>query len=308
MNKIYLVLLVLVLLVGGLGIIIFSSPSPRLIPTPTPMSGFSFPSAETMVLLAAGDIADCETQGDEQTAEILALIPEALIVTLGDNNYSGTTASEYKRCFGPSWGRFMDRLRPAQGNHDIGAGYYEYFGESAGKQGKGYYSFDLGSWHLIALNSNCPGSGGCSQNSDQYKWLVDDLEKNNSHCTLAYWHHPLFSSGNVHGNDPRVRDFWELLYTYGVELVLNGHEHLYERFSAQTPDGEPDPERGIVEFIVGTGGKSLYTFASPMPNSVVRNNSTFGVLKLMFAPSSYTWEFIPVDLASFSDSGRGNCH
>ena len=205
----------------------------------------------------------------------------------------------------------MQLLRPAVGNHEYGTpgaeAYYTYFGARAGPAGKGYYSFDLGSWHLISLNSNC-GEVSCAKGSEQDRWLRADLAAHPSRCTLAYWHHPRWSSGTTHGDTESVAPFIDALYEAGADLVLVGHEHNYERFAPQDPRERPDPDRGIREFVVGTGGKSLYPFGSPDPNSEVRNSDTFGILSLTLHPTGYDWEFVPEAGGQFHDRGAGQCH
>jgi hypothetical protein len=263
------------------------------------------------VLVGAGDIASCSSSGDEATAKLLSSIP-GTVYTTGDNAYEDGTASEFANCYGTSWGRYKSRTRPSVGNHEYqtpgASGYYNYFGSSAGDPDKGYYSYDLGEWHIISLNSMCGEVGGCDANSPMVTWLKDDLASNPASCTLAYFHHPLFSSGSEHGNDPRMRPSWDALYEAGAEVVLNGHDHDYERFGPQTPAGEADPKRGIREFVVGTGGSSLYAFLPPKPNSQVRNVDTYGVLKLTLHPDSYEWKFVPVAGKTFTDSGSDGCH
>lgn len=263
------------------------------------------------VLVAAGDIADCASAGDEATAELVARIM-GRVATLGDNVYAAGTPAQFSRCYGAAWGPFKRRTSPSLGNHDYGtagaAGYFGYFGRRAGPAGRGWYSYDLGSWHVVVLNSNCSQVGGCFRGSPQERWLRADLAASRSRCTLAYWHHPRFSSGTTHGGDLVAGAFWKSLYAAGAEVVLNGHEHNYERFAPQDPSGAADPERGIRQFVVGTGGKTLYGLGAPAPNSQVRYSDSFGVLKLQLASDAYTWEFIPVEGATFSDTGTGTCH
>lgn len=262
------------------------------------------------VLVGAGDIASCASTGDESTAALLDAIP-GTVFTTGDNVYNHGTPVEFARCYEPSWGRHRARTRPAPGNHDYGtphaAGYFAYFGEAAGAPNKGYYSYNLGSWHIVVLNSNCGAVGGCGPGSPQERWLRADLAAHPAACTLAYWHHPRFSSG-PHGGTMAVQAFWQALYEAGAELVLNGHDHLYERFAPQDPDGRRDEERGIRQFTVGTGGASLYAVGRPAPNSEVVNTTTYGVLKLTLYPDRYEWEFVPVPGGRFTDSGSGTCH
>jgi hypothetical protein len=260
------------------------------------------------VFVGAGDIADCSGSGDEATANLLDNIA-GTVFTLGDNAYADGTAAQFTNCYNPSWGRHKARTRPAPGNHDYhtsgASGYYGYFGSLAGPSGQGYYSYDLGAWHIISLNSNVSMSAGSAQET----WLRQDLAANTKQCTLAYWHHPRFSSGTQHGNANGAQPLWQALYDNNAEVVLSGHEHNYERFAPQTPTGAADPTRGIREFVVGTGGVSHYNDqGTPEPNSQLFNGTTYGVLKLTLSAGSYTWQFIPVAGASFTDSGSGTCH
>ncbi|MEJ2204146.1 MAG: metallophosphoesterase, partial [Gemmatimonadota bacterium] len=224
------------------------------------------------------------------------------------NAYSDGTAANFSECYDPSWGRHKARTRPSPGNHDYhtpdAAGYFDYFGALAGEDRTGYYSYDLGSWHVISLNSEIDMDAG----SPQEQWLRADLAANPTACTLAYWHKPRFSSGDNHGSSSGPVPLWEALYEHHVEIVLNGHDHLYERFAPQTPDGTADPDHGIRQFTVGTGGGQLYDFGTPLPNSEARNNVAHGVLKLVLSPGSYQWEFVPVAGEAFMDSGVGTCH
>jgi hypothetical protein len=266
-------------------------------------------SAASPVLVGAGDIAVCGNPGAEATAALLDTIP-GTVFTLGDNAYPSGTAAEFASCYGPTWGRHKARTRPAPGNHDYGtaggAAYYDYFG-TAGERGRGYYSYDLGAWHVVVINSNCSQVGGCQAGSPQEQWLRADLAANPARCTLAYWHHPRFSSG-PHGSSREMAPIWQALYDAGADVVLAGHDHFYERFAPQDPRGVADPERGVRQFTVGTGGASHYAVAQIMANSEVRNGETFGVLKLTLHPTSYDWEFIPVLGKTFTDSGSGACH
>lgn len=270
------------------------------------------------VLLAAGDIADCPAPGAKATARLLARQPGA-VATLGDNAYEHGSAQDFNDCYDPTWGAVKARTRPAPGNHDYetpGArGYFDYFGRSAGNRKEGWYSYDLGTWHIIVLNSNCAEVGGCETDSPQGRWLSTDLARRPAACTLAYWHHPLFSSGVEHGGDAEMRPAWQQLYEAGADVVLSGHEHNYERFAPQDPDGEPDDRRGIRAFVVGTGGASHYGFGQPLPTSERRNGDTFGVLALNLQPRGYTWRFMPVRRSGtspgerpFKDKGRDVCH
>jgi hypothetical protein len=268
------------------------------------------PVATGPVLLAAGDIASCASSGDEATAALLDRLG-GTVVTLGDNAYEDATQRDFAECYHPAWGRHKGRTRPSAGNHDYqtpgAAPYFDYFGAMAGQRGKGYYSYEVGTWHVIALNSNCAEVGGCSGGSPQERWLRADLSAHDARCTVAYWHHPRFSSGG-HGDHPQVGPFWQALYEHGADVVLVGHDHDYERFAPQTPGGSADPQRGIREFVVGTGGRSLRPFPRTRPNSEVRNNSTFGVLRLALGVGTYTWRFVPEAGKTFADSGSGRCH
>jgi calcineurin-like phosphoesterase family protein len=256
------------------------------------------------VFVGAGDIAVCGSRGTEATAMLLDAIG-GTVFTAGDNAYPAGTAQQYLDCYDPTWGRQRGRTRPTPGNHEyvaspVAASYFEYFGAAAGPPGLGYYSFELGAWHAISLNSNI----GVGQRSAQGQWLQADLASNQTKCSLAYWHHPRFTSG-PNGDNAEMVEFWRLLYAAGVEIVVNGHDHLYERFAPQDPDGFPDPARGIRQFTVGTGGAPLYDVAALKANSeaVVRS---FGVLRLTLEQNSYSWEFIAV--SGRGDSGVGSCH
>jgi hypothetical protein len=299
------------------------------------------------VLVGAGDIASCGSTGDEATARLLAGINGTVVATLGDNAYDYGTSQEFAHCydnyklpsegggvFDPTrsyyWGRYKALTKPAVGNHEYdnpgstassgASGYFGYFGNAASPTEtactvacKGYYSYDLGSWHVIVLNSNCDEVGGCGPGSPQEEWLRNDLQNDlQTHpsgqaCTLAYWHHPRFSSGS-HGDNTLVDPFWKDLYQAGAEVVLNGHDHDYERFAPQTASGVADSAQGIREFVVGTGGKSHYAFGASRATSEVRNSDTYGVLKLTLHASSYDWQFVPEAGKTFSDSGSASCH
>jgi acid phosphatase type 7 len=298
-------------------------PSPRtttaLPPARTPSAaptalGGSAPSTQPTpspaVLVGAGDIADCASTGDEATAKLLDGI-DGTVFTLGDNAYENGTASEFRRCYDPTWGRQLDRTRPAPGNHDYGtagaAGYFGYFGAAAGDPAKGWYAYDAGTWRVYVLNSNCALIGGCDTGSAQERWLRGDLAANPRTCVLAMWHHPRFSSG-PHGNDAATEGLWQDLYEAGAELILNGHDHDYERFAPQTPAGRVDPDRGVVEMVVGTGGRSHYDFVTIRANGLVRDNTTYGVLRLVLSDGGWSFDFVPVAGGTFSDSGSRTCH
>jgi acid phosphatase type 7 len=269
------------------------------------------PPSDDPVLVGAGDIASCSSSGDEATASLLTNIA-GTVVTLGDNVYDNGTATEYTNCYGPSWGRFLSRTKPTPGNHEYNtanaAGYYGYFGAAAGDPSKGYYSYDLGAWHIIVLNSNSSCTTiSCAAGSAQDTWLRADLAAHTNVCTLAYWHHPRFNSGAAHGNNTAVANFWDALYQAGADVILNGHEHVYERFAPQTPAAVANAN-GIRQFTVGTGGRSHYTIGTIQPNSEVRDGNTYGVLKLTLHATGYDWQFVPVAGASFTDSGTASCH
>jgi len=264
------------------------------------------PPGRGEVLVGAGDIADCGSSGAEATAALLDAIP-GTVFTAGDNAYSSGTASEYANCYDPTWGRHKARTRPAPGNHEYNtsdaAPYYAYFGANAGPSGRGYYSYDLGDWHLISLNSNIDMSAG----SAQELWLRADLAATTKTCVLAYWHHPRFSSGS-HGSSTESQPLWQALYDYNADVVVVGHDHNYQRFAPQTPSGAPDPVRGMREFVAGTGGRSHYSFSTPIANTEAYNTDTWGVLKLTLDAASYSWEFIPIAGGTYRDSGTGACH
>jgi Calcineurin-like phosphoesterase len=261
------------------------------------------------VLVGAGDIADCALDRGAATAALLDTIP-GTVFTAGDNAYPHGTPEEYRDCYDPTWGRHRARTHPAAGNHDWEtadlAGYRGYFGAAATPAGRSWYSYDLGAWHVIVLDSNCSSVGGCAPESEQGKWLASDLAASKARCTLAVWHHPRFSSGE-HGNDASVAPFWRTLYDAGADIVVNGHDHDYERFAPQDPDARADDARGIREFVVGTGGAELRQFSAPRPNSVVRAAVAHGVVRFALHPSGFDWRFISTT-GEFSESGTGACH
>jgi hypothetical protein len=262
------------------------------------------------VLVGAGDISECNSAGDSATAKLVNSIG-GTVFTLGDNAYQSGSWKQFQHCYGRTWGKFKGRTRPAAGNHEYqskGAkGYWDYFGGRAGPRDKGWYSYNAGKWHVVVLNSNC-GKVGCGKGSAQERWLRADLARHRNNCTLAYFHHPRFSSDRAHGNSPEVGAFWDALYDHGADLVLSGHAHNYERFAPQTPWGKADPRHGIRQIVVGTGGAGHYRFGGTRPNSQVRNASTYGVLKLDLQSNGYDWKFIPQAGKGFKDSGHGSCH
>lgn len=269
-------------------------------------------NAQDPVLVGAADIASCDDlSGAEATAKLIGKIP-GTVFAAGDLAYPDGSDENFAKCYDPTWGRFKDRTRPAPGNHeyhgDGDSGYAKYFGAIAGDPTKGYYSYDLGTWHVIALNSECTAVGGCDAASPQGQWLQHDLAQYPAACILAYWHKPLFSSGAKHGNDPEMKPFWEELYHAKATIVINGHDHDYERFALQDPNGNADSTHGIREFVVGSGGKNSHrVFAAAKRNSEARNADTFGVLKLTLHAKSYDWEFVPQAGKTFTDSGHGIC-
>jgi acid phosphatase type 7 len=276
-----------------------------------PNSSVNAGNADGAVLVGAGDIADCsDLSGAEATAKLLEKSP-GTVVAIGDLAYPNGSKENFK-CYDKTWGRVKNRTRPAVGNHEFrskDAGYYfEYFGKAAGDSRDGFYSYELGDWHIISLNSECAEIGGCNRGSREESWLRADLAAHPKACTLAYFHKPLFSSGSRHGDAEEVKPLFEALYDANADVVLGGHDHDYERFAPQDPNGKADAARGIREFVVGTGGKSHRPFAYVRPNSEVRNNDTYGVLKLTLYPNGYDWQFIPVAGKSFTDTGSGNCH
>lgn len=267
--------------------------------------------AKTAVLVGAGDIADCkDLSGAEATANLLENI-SGTVMAIGDLAYPDGTAQNFE-CYDRTWGRLKDRTRPAPGNHEFhtaaAAYYFQYFGATAGDPAKGYYSYELGAWHIIVLNSECEAVGGCVEDSPQGLWLKSNLATHPATCTLAYFHKPLFSSGGAHGDDLTVKPLWDALYAANADVVVNGHDHDYERFDPQTPEALADNKRGIREFVVGTGGKNHRPFGIVRPNSVVRDAETFGVLKLTLLPDRYQWQFVSENGKAFTDVGSGNCH
>jgi acid phosphatase type 7 len=270
------------------------------------------------VLIAAGDIANCNSRGDEATAALIRAMA-GTVAALGDLAYETGSKEDFSRCYHPTWGSEKARTRPTAGNHEYetreAIAYFDYFGEAAGKRGEGYYSYDLGAWHIVVLNSNCIQIGGCETNSPQGRWLRRDLADHSATCTLAYWHHPLFSSGKAHGGNETMRPAWHALYDAGADVVLSAHEHHYERFAPQDASGQLDRRRGIRQFVVGTGGRSHYGFGRILETSEARNGETFGVLVLTLRRTSYDWAFVPVDSQldrndgrNLSDAGSTDCH
>jgi len=262
-------------------------------------------------LVAAGDIASTGT-GDNLTASLLAANPSAIVLTLGDNAYNDGTLSQFDNQYHPSWGAHVARTFPSVGNHDYntadGAGYDAYFrpkGRPIGELGKHWYSFDYGGWHLVALNSNC-GDVSCDYGGEQAAWLEADLSAHDADCTLAYWHHPRFSSGSSHGSDPATQDLYEILHNHGADVILTGHDHNYERFAPQDAFGNAD-ETGPTQLVVGTGGASLRSMGSIEPNSITSAGNVYGVLRLTLSARSYAWQFLPASGYTYTDSGSASC-
>ncbi len=277
----------------------------------TALYGRAAPGSVT--LLAAGDIADCQISGDEQTAKLIDQLletrPDATVAALGDLVYPSGSLERYQQCYGPNWGRFLTRTRPAIGNHDVqadgGKGYYAYFGARAGKLGQGYYSYELGAWHVVVLNSNC-GLLGCGTDAAQIRWLEADLKAHPAACTLAYWHHPRYSSG-PHGSSLAVKPFFAALYAAGADVVLSGHDHLYERFAPMDADAGLDAAQGIRQFVVGTGGESHYHLRREQSGSQVRLENMDGILQLTLKSGGYDWRFVNTAGAE-KDAGSASCH
>jgi hypothetical protein len=264
---------------------------------PTPTSSAS----GSAVFVGAGDISTCSNNNDEATAKLLDAIPGTVFVA-GDNAYIDGSYAEYTNCYDPTWGRHKARTKPIPGNHEYqtsgAAGYFQYFNNIPA-----YYAFNLGSWRIYALNSEI----SVSSTSAEVTWLQDDLATNPSQCVLAYWHKPRWSSGSMHGSNSAMQTLWQVLSNAGAEVVINGHEHNYERFAEMSASGAA-VSAGLREFVVGMGGNGHYPFGTILPASQVRNSSTFGVLKLTLRPGGYDWQFVPVAGSTFTDSGSGNCH
>jgi len=262
-------------------------------------------AAADPVLVGAGDIADCLSIGDEATANLLDGIA-GTVFTAGDNAYPNGASSDYSSCYAPNWGRHKARTRPSPGNHEYltsgASGYFGYYGASAGPSGLGYYSYDLGAWHIVSLNSEVDGS----DMSAQIQWLKDDLAAHPAACTLGYWHKPLFSSGE-HGDLLDMQAVWNVLHEHGADIVINGHDHDYERFAPQNASGKEERPGGIREIVVGTGGADLRTFTHTAANSEFRLSGSYGVLRLTLHPANYDWEFLPVS-GDIADSGSAICH
>ncbi|WP_448614044.1 metallophosphoesterase family protein [Modestobacter sp. URMC 112] len=269
-----------------------------------------------LVVAAAGDIA-CDVDGNvdenscqhEATSDVVLDMDPDVVLALGDLQYPSGGLEDFEESYDPTWGRFKDITRPVPGNHELGksegTGYYGYFGETAGERDKGWYSFDAGGWHFVALNSECDDD--ClDKDGEQRTWLAEDLAASDAPCTLAFFHRPRFSSDEQHGDSRRVKRVWEQLDEAGVDLVLTAHSHSYERFGPLDADGNADPD-GIPSFVVGTGGKSLYDRTEAREHSEAWNNDTFGVLQLNLHESSYDWQFVRAAGGDFEDVGSADC-
>jgi hypothetical protein len=281
---------------------------PSEMPGPRPGPGLPQPPPmpePPQTVAAAGDIAMCDANS-EATARLLDTI-SGTVLALGDLAYFTGSRENFRDCYHPTWGRHRDRTRPTPGNHEYetpaAAGYFEYFGPIAGPPGLGYYSFNRGAWHLISLNSNVSASAG----SAQAEWLRADLiDHFGFRCVLAYWHHPLVSSG-PNGDNPGMRDLWRILHQAGADLILTAHDHSYERFAPQDAELRADLVGGMRSFVVGTGGATPTPFFTAKPNSQFRLSGTFGVLKLMLHATGYDWEFVAAG-GGVRDSGSDRCH
>jgi hypothetical protein len=301
-----------------------ASPAPSGSPGPSPSGSAGGSAAPTgsrspgptavasgdPILVGAGDIGNCASDGDEATGALLDGIG-GTVFTAGDNAYPSGSAQDFRDCYGSAWGRQLQRTRPAPGNHDwvTGglAGYRGYFGAAAqGPDGSSWYSYDLGAWHVIVLDSSCAKVGGCGAASPQGTWLAADLAADHPTCTLAIFHHPRFSSGE-HGNQKAMDAFWRPLYAAGVDLIVNGHDHDYERFAPQDPGARLDDAQGIREFVVGTGGTGFRGFGGTAANSDLRIASVYGVLALTLHPAAYDWVFIGAG-NELRDRGTASCH
>ena len=294
------------------------------------------PAPADPVIAAAGDIA-CDSTSEfynggagspghcrqRATSDLLVGRGFSSVLALGDTQYHVGALEDFNSVFDQTWGRVKPIIRPVVGNHEYSTsnaqGFFDYFNGAgknngpAGERDKGYYSFDIGSWHLIALNSQCDqiehggALNGCAPGSPQERWLQSDLAAHRTSCTLAYWHSPRFNSG-FRGNSPAGQTFFEVLHAAGADIVLSGDAHSYERFAPQDPNGALDPVRGIRAFVVGTGGVFFTGWSKLKPNSEVRDNDTFGVLALTLHPTSYEWRFLPEAGGTFTDAGSGACH
>jgi acid phosphatase type 7 len=264
------------------------------------------PPSGDPVMVGAGDIASSGS-GDSATAALLDNI-SGTVFTTGDNVYPDGTSSQFTTYYEPTWGRHKARTQPSPGNHDYNtsgaSGYFNYFGANAGPSGRGYYSYDLGNWHVVSLNSEISMTTG----SAQEQWLRSDLAASTKPCTIAYWHKPRFTSGANHAPNTSTGPLVQALYDNNADVILTGHNHQYERFAPMNPSGGLDTARGIRHFVAGMGGASHYGFGTIQPNSQARNSDTYGVLKLTLHANSYDWQFVPEAGKTYSDSGTSSCH
>jgi hypothetical protein len=276
-------------------------------------AGGSSEDGPRVILAGAGDIAACNSEGDEATATLLDEVVgrglETVVFTSGDNAYEEGSETNFADCYEPSWGRHKSITRPAPGSREYrtpgATGYFGYFGAAAGNPTEGWYSYNLGGWHIVSINSNCT-EVGCEEGSPQEQWLREDLEEHSAACTLGYWHQPLFSSRSG-GTNPEMLPIFQAFYDADSDVVINGNDHFYERFLPQTPEGEEEDD-GVTQFTAGTGGRSLDDFEGPSANSGVRFNEAFGVLALTLYPGGYDWEFLtPPGTTQFTDSGSAVC-
>jgi len=293
-------------------------PTATITLTPTP-ADTSTPEATAtpaeIDLIGAGDIVNCDGAGAKATANLLAQFPGATIFTAGDNIDHLGTPKEFKNCFGTTWGVYKDRIHPAIGDMEYNMknppayAYFDYFGAAAGTPQQGWYSYDVGGWHIVVLNSECDRINGCQTGSPQEMWLKADLAAHPAQCSMAVWHMPRFYAALAQGL-PSFKDVWQDLYDAGVELVVNAHFHYYMRYAPMNPDGQLDKDKGIQEFVVGTGGAIPLFKGDPSctGNCQIINNTTFGVLKLTLHPDSYDWAFLPEPGKTFTDTGSGTCH
>ena len=254
------------------------------------------------VLVGAGDIASCDADGDAETAALLDTIP-GTVFTAGDNVYPYGSPANYRECYEPNWGRHKWRTRPAPGDHEHSSAYFAYFGPAAGPPGRGYYEYAQAGWQVLVVNTNLPLSSG----APQMRWLEQKLRASTAVCRIAIMHEPLFSSSEKHGHSPALHDVWELLHRHGVDVVVSGHSHLYERFPPMDARGRADPDRGVRLFVAGTGGRYLHGLQDIQPRSEVRSADTFGVLKFTLRADGYRWDFVPVEGGKFRDSGEATC-
>jgi acid phosphatase type 7 len=264
----------------------------------------------TVTMVGAGDIGRCDDRSDSKTARLVGKIP-GTVFTLGDSAYPDGTREQFRDCYDPTWGKYKKRTRPTAGNHDYHTAgakpYFNYFRWRAGRP-RGYYSYDRGAWHIVALNSNCEEVGGCDWRSAQGRWLSTDLANHRGRCTLAYFHHPLYASGSGY-DSPKVKPFWHILYNYHADVILNGHAHRYERFARISPSGERSSARGIRQFIVGTGGAPGGSQQGPdEPRVQAKKVGAPGVLKLHLGSGFYHWKFVSVAGRNYTDSGKARCH